>query len=138
MSRLSLPVLLAASLALAACATDPQTPSATPAASAAEPAYTTRNGQIDLALASGQYSCELGVNIKLEREYQDQVNSRIKLDWKGVQHRLERDPSRSGLPRFRDKGGRLVWVDLPWKGMLLDGRTNKPLANECRATQPAA
>jgi len=138
MSRLSLPVLLAASLTLASCATEPQAPSASSAANAGEPAYTTRNGQIDLALASGTYHCELGVDIKLEREYQEQVNARIKLDWKGSQHRLDRDPSRSGLPRFRDKGGRLVWVDLPWKGMLLDGRTNKPLANECRAAQPAA
>jgi len=138
MSRLSLPVLLAASLTLASCATEPQAPSATTSTKAGEPTYTTRNGQIDLALASGTYNCELGVNIKLEREYQDQVNARIKLDWKGAQYRLERDPSRSGLPRFRDKGGRLVWVDLPWKGMLLDGRTNKPLANECRANQPAA
>lgn len=138
MRRLSLPVLLATSLALASCATEPQAPSATAGANPGEPAYTTRNGQIDLALASGTYNCELGVNIKLEREYQEQVNARIKLDWRGVQHRLERDPSHSGLPRFRDKGGRLVWVDLPWKGMLLDGRTNKPLANECRAPQPAA
>jgi len=122
MTHPSLPALLALTLALAACETQPKAPPAP------------RNAQLELKLASGNYRCEQGLRVQIERETRDRVNYRINLGWNGNNYRLERNFSYSGLPRFEDAESGLVWIDLPWKGMLLDGKTNKPLANECRAT----
>ncbi len=93
----------------------------------------TQAGQFEFALPSGDYRCEQGIRLALQREMRDKVNHRLQLDWNGRHYQLERDPSYSGLPRFEDAASGLVWIDLPWKGLLLDGRTQAPLANECRA-----
>ncbi len=122
MNHPSLPALLALTLALAACETPPKAP---------PPAQ--KNAQLELKLASGTYRCEQGLRVQVGREVRDGVNTRINLVWNGNSYRLERDFSYSGLPRFEDTSSGLVWIDLPWKGMLLDGKTSKPLANECRA-----
>ena len=122
MNHPSLPALLALTLALAACETPPKAP---------PPAQ--KNAQLELKLASDTYRCEQGLRVQVGREIRDRVNTRINLVWNGNSYRLERDFSYSGLPRFEDTSSGLVWIDLPWKGMLLDGKTSKPLANECRA-----
>ena len=98
----------------------------------AKPVPPAATGQLELRLASGTYNCEQKVRLQVEREVRDRVTQRINLAWNGNRYRLERDPSHSGLPRFEDSASGLVWIDLPWKGLLLDGRNNKPLANECR------
>lgn len=121
MFRRSVTPLIAATLALGACETPPKPP---PAA---------RNAQLEMKLASGNYRCEQGLRVQVERETRNQVNYRINIVWNSSNYRLERDYSYSGLPRFEDKANGLVWIDLPWKGMLLDGTNGKPLANECRA-----
>lgn len=127
-----LPALLAISLALSACGTPPG-PSATEVVSAPTVLSSGRGGQLDFALASGTYHCELGVHIQVDRETRDKVTRRIQIGWNGSRYWLDRDPSLSGLPRYEDAKSGLVWIDLPWKGLLLDGRSNKPLANECRS-----
>lgn len=116
-----LSLLIVSTLFLAACTTPPKAPPAT------------RNAQLELKLASGNYRCEQGQRVQVERETRNQVNYRMNIVWNGSSYRLERDYSYSGLPRFEDKASGLVWIDLPWKGMLLDGANGKPLANECRA-----
>jgi len=116
----SLPALVAFSLLLAACGTLPK------------PAPPPHNGQLEFHLSSGSYHCEHSVRVMVEREIRDRVTHRISIGWNGNSYRLERDPSYSGLPRFEDSSSGLVWIDLPWKGLLLDGRSNRPLANECR------
>ena len=117
MTHPSLPALIALTLVLAACETQPKAPPAP------------RNAQLELKLASGNYRCEQGLRVRVDREIRNQVNTRINLGWNGNTYRLERDPSYSGLPRFEDSVSVLVWIDLPWKGMLLDAKTGKPLAN---------
>ena len=120
MTHSSLLALAALSLVLAACESPPKvTPSS-------------HNPQLELKLANGTYNCEHKVRIQVEREIRDRVNYRITIGWNGGRYRLERDPSYSGLPRFEDSANGLVWIDMPWKSLLLDGKTNKPLVNECR------
>jgi hypothetical protein len=122
-ARMTFPSLLASFamlLALAACATQPKAP---PPQS---------NAQLELKLASGAYRCEQGLRVQVEREMRNRVNHRMKIGWNGNTYQLERDYSYSGLPRFEDATSGLVWIDLPWKSVLLDGKTSKPLASECR------
>ena len=113
-------VIAALTLVLAACGSTPKVPPAS------------QNTQLELKLASGTYNCEHNVRIKLEREIRNRVTHSITIVWNSNSYRLERDPSYSGLPRYEDGASGLVWIDLPWKGLLLDGKTNKPLVNECR------
>lgn len=119
-------VIIASALAMSACGTPPKAPPKTPTSS--------RNGQLELTLASGTYRCDQNVRIKVNRELREGVNNLIIVDWNSNSYRLERDPSYSGLPRFEDSSSGLVWLDLPWKSLLLDGKTNKPLINDCRPT----
>jgi len=119
-------VIVASSLALSACGTPPKAQPKTPPSS--------KNGQLELRLASGTYKCDQYVHIQVKREFREGVNNRIIVDWKSKSYRLERDLSYSGLPRFEDSSSGLVWIDLPWKSLLLDGKTNKPLVNECQPT----
>ena len=121
MTHSSLLPLAALCLVLAACESPPKAP----------PASQNRQ-QLELKLANGTYNCEHKVRIQVEREIRDRVNTRITIGWNGNRYRLDRDPSYSGLPRFEDDANGLVWIDLPWKSLLLDGKTNKPLVNECR------
>lgn len=125
--RNALPALIAAAIALglSACALQPP--------AVATGGVTQQSGQFEFALPSGDYRCERGEHLQVQREIANAVNHRIQLAWNGGHYQLERDPSYSGLPRFEDVASGLVWIDLPWKGLLLDGRTQKPLANECRA-----
>ncbi|THF62041.1 hypothetical protein [Pseudothauera rhizosphaerae] len=119
--------MAAVALLAAACATKPvDTPSVV------EVPQGTTDGQLEFKLAGGNYACDQGVRVGVEREHDGAKNHRVAVNWKGKRHVLERDPSYSGLPRFEDNRSGLVWIDLPWKSVLLDGRTHKPLATECK------
>lgn len=88
---------------------------------------------LDFKLATGTYRCEAGMHVEVARD--PASPDRMQINWNGKSHALVRDSSASGLPRYQEKVGGLVWIDLPWKGVLLDGRTHKPIASEC---SPAA
>lgn len=118
-----LPVLPALSL-LAACSTAPSDP----ALSVVEAGP----GQLNYMLASGEYNCERGERLAMQRPSDNQ--NQLHINWNGSDYQFERDPtSSSGLPRYEDRANGLVWIELPWKGVLLDGKTNRPLANECQS-----
>jgi len=87
--------------------------------------------QLDFQLASGVYGCELGRKVEIQRDGRN-PNS-IQLNWQGNRHTLHRLDSTSGLPRYEDRENGLLWIDLPWKGILMDTNSGRPLANECKA-----
>jgi hypothetical protein len=112
---------------LAACSTAAPQPAT---ATAAQQGRSKTGTQLQFALASGVYRCELGQSVEIQRNAQN-VNL-IVLHWQGSRHTLERHDSTSGLPRYEDRQNGLLWIDLPWKSVLMDVRSGRPLANECK------
>lgn len=86
--------------------------------------------QLSFELDSGDYQCAFGQRIDVRRDARSA--HLLNIGWQGKRYQLERDLSFSGLPRYEDSRSGLVWIDLPWKAVLLDGRTQKPLANDCK------
>ena len=119
---------------LAACATERHTalvePEPEPTQGVLEVPQTApqQNGQLDFSLASGVYNCDLGQRVNVVRP-RDALT--IEIGWTGRHYQLARNVSFSGLPRYENTTHGLVRIDLPWKGMLLDATTNKPLASDC-------
>ena len=86
--------------------------------------------QLDFGLASGIYTCEFGLKINIQRNLRDA--NLIDVNWQGTRYTLQRYASVSGLPRYEDRANGLMWIDLPWKGVLMDIVHEQPLANECK------
>ena len=120
---------LAALSLLTACATTEGQPtnSATPKKSAGNK----QPQQLKFKLASGTYRCEMGKKVEIQRDARNPDS--LKVSWQGNRHTLQRYDSTSGLPRYEDRQNGLVWIDLPWKSVLMDAKTGSPLANECKA-----
>ena len=114
-------ILISACAIIAACSTTGQS-STTANKSKANPPQ-----QLDFKLASGTYSCEQGQRIDIQRS-----TNQIKINWQGSRHTLQRYDSSSGLPKFEDRQNGLMWIDLPWKGVLMDTNSGRPLVNECK------
>lgn len=137
--------LLACSLAMAAAAL-----CAAPAANAAEPkkpvkakaASKSKNHPkaVDVVASEPEpdisdttttdFDCELGN--KVTTYHNDNDDSHIALRWKKRLHRLTRVGTTTGAKRFENPTFGLVWIGIPAKGMLLDSRLNRQLANECK------
>jgi len=85
---------------------------------------------------STEYHCELGNKITLFQN--DNDSNHIALRWKKRIHRLERVGTTTGALRFENRAYGLVWIGIPSKGMLLDSKLNRQLANECKSTEQSA
>jgi membrane-bound inhibitor of C-type lysozyme len=77
-----------------------------------------------------EYSCELNNKVTIYTNEGD--DSHIALRWKKRLHRMERVGTTTGAMRFENTNFRLVWIGIPSKGILLDSRLNRQLANECK------
>ncbi|MBL8439090.1 MAG: MliC family protein [Zoogloeaceae bacterium] len=119
-------------LTLAACASPPPTP---PSAGVVD-VPGSASPQLSFQLASGTYRCEYGAQVDVQRDARDP--NLITVVWRGGRHLMVRNPSSSGLPRFENADSGMVWIDLPWKSVLLDGKSGKPLVSECRGAGTAA
>ncbi len=77
-----------------------------------------------------EYSCELGNKLTIFAN--DKDDSHIALRWKKRIHRLDKVGTTTGARRFENKTFGLIWIGIPSKGMLLDAKLNRQLANECK------
>ena len=125
--RLAALPMLGVLLGLAACSSTP--PSSVVEAPPADP-VTGAPAQMEFALASGRYRCAEGQKVDVFRDGADR--NRMRVGWQGELVDLARNPSASGLPRYENLDSGLVWIDLPWKSVLLDDRRGKPLASDCK------
>ncbi|MCC6071597.1 MliC family protein [Massilia sp. GCM10020059] len=82
------------------------------------------------------YACEL--NNKVTIYHNDNDPAHIALRWKKRLHRLDRVGTTTGALRFENVRYGLVWIGIPSKGMLLDSKLNRQLANECKNDEQAA
>lgn len=82
-----------------------------------------------------EYACELGNKITIY-SHADDINN-IALRWKNRLHRLTREATTTGAQRFENKLAGLIWIGIPAKGMLLDSKVNRQLANECKTSEQA-
>jgi membrane-bound inhibitor of C-type lysozyme len=81
------------------------------------------------------YACEL--NNKITIYTNDKDDAHIALRWKNRLHRLERVGTTTGAQRFENPKFGLIWIGIPAKGMLLDSKLNRQLANECKNAEQA-
>lgn len=86
-------------------------------------------------LQSTAFDCELGNKLTIYRDTSD--DQQIALHWKKRMHRMMRVSTTTGAHRFENAKNGLVWIGIPAKGMLLDSRKGKQLANECRSPEQA-
>ncbi|MFL6708631.1 MAG: hypothetical protein ACJ8HI_10540 [Massilia sp.] len=82
------------------------------------------------------YRCELGNVLTIFQHEGD--DSHIALRWKKRIHRLEKVGTTTGAQRYQNTTFGLVWIGIPSKGMLLDAKLNRQLANECKNTDQEA
>lgn len=84
---------------------------------------------------STDFDCELGNKLTIYRNAED--DSHIALRWKKRLHRLVRVGTTTGATRFENRTFGLVWIGIPAKGILLDSKLNRQLANECKDAEQA-
>lgn len=77
-----------------------------------------------------EYHCELGNKITIYTN--DQDNDHIALRWKNRLHRMNRVSTSTGAQRFENPVFGITWIGIPAKGILLDSKQNRQLANECK------
>ena len=79
------------------------------------------------------YNCELGNKLTVYWNADD--DRHIAMRWKNKIHRLSRIDTTTGAGRFENRQAGLIWITIPAKGMLLDGKKGQQLANECKTAE---
>ena len=77
-----------------------------------------------------EYSCELNNKVAIYRSPMD--DSHIALRWQNHLRRMDKVGTTTGAQRYENTKIGLVWIGIPSKGILLDSRLNRQLANECK------
>ncbi len=76
------------------------------------------------------YDCDLGDKLTIYKNPGD--DQEIAVHWRKRTHKMTRMPTSTGAERYEDRQNGLVWIGIPAKGMLLDSKKGRQLANECR------
>lgn len=111
---------------------------AAPKKAAAKPAAAANASEPEPSVAGQKatnYACELGNKITIYSSADD--GNSIVMRWKNRLHRLTREATTTGAQRFENKIAGLIWIGIPAKGMLLDSKVNRQLANECKTSDQA-
>jgi hypothetical protein len=82
-----------------------------------------------------EYSCELNNKVAIYRNPMD--DSHIALRWKNHLRRMDKVGTTTGAMRYENAKIGLVWIGIPSKGILLDSKQNRQLANECKDADQA-
>jgi hypothetical protein len=85
------------------------------------------------AAATTVFDCELGNKLTIYRNGED--DQHIALRWNKRLLRLTRVPTTTGANRFENNKNGLVWIDIPTKGMLLDSKKGRQLAQDCKSPE---
>ncbi|HEU4852107.1 MAG TPA: hypothetical protein VFT37_08135 [Telluria sp.] len=83
-----------------------------------------------------EYKCELGNTLTIYKN--DNDGAHIALRWKKRLHRLTRVGTTTGALRFENLAIGLTWIGIPSKGILLDSKLGRQLANNCQTPEQAA
>ncbi|WP_426339014.1 hypothetical protein ACN9MZ_21950 [Pseudoduganella sp. S-14] len=109
---------------------------AAPKKAAAKPAAAQNEPESSVSgRTATNYACELGNKITIYSSADD--GNSIVMRWKNRLHRLTREATSTGAQRFENKIAGLIWIGIPAKGMLLDSKVNRQLANECKTSDQA-
>ena len=82
-----------------------------------------------------EYACEMNNKVTIYTNEKD--DGHIALRWNNRLHRLDRVGTTTGAMRFENPKFGLIWIGIPSKGILLDSKLNRQLANECKKPEPA-
>lgn len=85
----------------------------------------------DVRMAPGVYRCELNRQVHVRHISYDRRSA--VLTWNRRDYQLEAVSTQSGAMRFEDRISGLAWISIVDKSLLLDTRTGKQLANDCRS-----
>lgn len=82
-----------------------------------------------------EFSCEMNNKVAVYRNLMD--DSYIILRWQNRLRRMEKVGTTTGARRYESAKSGLVWIGIPAKGILLDSKLNRQLANECKDAEQA-
>jgi len=85
----------------------------------------------DVRMSPGVYRCELNRQVHVRHISYDRRSA--VLTWNKRDYQLEAVSTQSGAMRFEDRLSGLAWISIVDKSLLLDTRTGKQLANDCRS-----
>lgn len=83
--------------------------------------------------SSTEYKCELGATLTIFRNAED--DNYIALRYEKLVTRMKRVGTTTGANRFENKKSGLVWIGIPAKGILLDSKLGRQLANDCKDSE---
>jgi hypothetical protein len=79
------------------------------------------------------YTCEFGVNFTIYK--MDDDDSHMFVRWQHGIHRLDKVVTTTGARRFENEASGLTWISISSKVILLDSKSHRQLANECKRAE---
>jgi len=84
----------------------------------------------------GESQCEFGHKIQVIEH--PSLPGRFLLEYRGIKHVLTPQPTTTGVIRLEDKRSGMIWLQVPVKSMLMDGKKGQRLADNCMHAEQLA